>query len=201
MVWNNVYLSTPNPVGNYQGSAGSTVHSDVSVAGGIDAATLDLTSTLSVDGVTTLNAALNSRSDISVGGITATTFDSRSAMSIGGLIATTIDSRSAVSIGGLIATTIDSRSALSVGAVTATTGDFSSTVSLVTDILAAGATLTSTLSSTDGDFLSIATQANASGMTVGQLRVVFAASGISLMFSSGESSYIIASSTVSVAQA
>ena len=124
MTWNNVYLSTPNPVGNYQGSAASTVLSDVSLSGSLDAATLDLSSTLSVDGAVTLNA-----------GITGT-----------------------------------------------------------------GGTFSSTITSTDGDFLSVDTQANSSGMTVGQLRLVFAASGVSLMYSSGESEYIVASSAVSLAQ-
>ncbi len=219
MVWNTVYLSTPNPVGNYQGSAGSTVHSDVSVAGGIDAATLDLTSTLSVDGVSTFNAAINSASGISGGAIAGTTgnfgstlsvrgiqtnhaaLNSASALSVGAITATTIDSRSALSVGAITATTIDSRSALSVGAVTATTGDFSSDVSTVGDFLGAGATLTSTLSTTDSDFLSVQSAANASGMTTGQLRLVFAASGVSLMYSSGETSYTVGVSTVSVAQA
>ena len=135
MVWNNVYLSTPNPVGNFQGSAASTVLSDLSVAGSIDAENVDVLGTLTVTGATTLSGALNTASDISVGEITAT--------------------------GGIFA---------------------------------------STITSTDGDFLSVDTQANASGMTVGQLRLVFAASGISLMYSSGESEYIVASSTVSADQ-
>ena len=83
MVWNNVYLSTPNPVGNFQGSAASTVFSDVSISGGLDVGTLDTA------GVVTLSAALNSASAISVGAITATTIDSASAVSFGGVIATT----------------------------------------------------------------------------------------------------------------
>ncbi len=130
MVWNNVYLSTPNPVGNFQGSAASTVFSDVSISGGLDVGTLDAA------GAVTLSAALNSAS------------------------------------------------ALSAGEATFTGGNF-----------------TSTITSTDGDFLSVETQANASGMTTGQLRLVFAASGVSLMYSSGETSYTVGVSTVSVAQA
>lgn len=100
MVWNNVYLTTPNPVGNYQGSAASTVFSDLSVAGSIDADTIDL-----------------------VGG-----------MQVG-----------------------------------------------------------STLTSTDADFLSVNSATDASGMTTGQLRLVFLASGVSLMYSSGESQYEVGS--------
>lgn len=46
--------------------------------------------------------------------------------------------------------------------------------------------------------ISIATVANASGMTIGQLRLVFAASGVSLMYSSGASVYIINSATSGV---
>ena len=151
MVWNNVYLSTPNPVGNFQGSAASTVLSDLSVAGSIDAENVDVLGALAVTGVTTLSDALNSASAISVGGITATT--------------------------------IDSRSALSVGEGTFTGGNFASTIT-----------------STDGDFLSVDSQADSSGMTVGQLRIVFAASGVSLMYSSGESEYIVGQSAVSLAQ-
>src|SRR5690242_20735806 len=49
--------------------------------------------------------------------------------------------------------------------------------------------------------LSMATVADASGMTIGQLRIVFAASGISLVYSSGASSYIIGGSATSAAQA
>ena len=45
------------------------------------------------------------------------------------------------------------------------------------------------------------TRANASGMTTGELALVFLASGISLVFSSGASSYVIGQSTQSAAQA
>ena len=45
------------------------------------------------------------------------------------------------------------------------------------------------------------TRANATGMSIGELAVVFQASGISLMFSSGASSYVLGQSTQSVAQA
>ena len=45
------------------------------------------------------------------------------------------------------------------------------------------------------------TRANATGMSIGELAIVFQASGISLMFSSGASSYVLGQSTQSVAQA
>ena len=67
MTWNNVYLGTPNPVGNYQGSAASTVLSDVSVSGSLDVNNID------VAGTATLSGALNSASAISGGAITGTT--------------------------------------------------------------------------------------------------------------------------------
>ena len=93
-----------------------------------------------------------------------------------------LNSASAISVGGITATTIDSASALSVGEGTFTGGNFASTIT-----------------STDGDFLSVDSQANSSGMTVGHLRLVFAASGVSLMYSSGESEYVV-NSSLSLAQ-
>ena len=54
---------------------------------------------------------------------------------------------------------------------------------------------------TNSVILSMATSANASTMTTGQLRLVFLASGISLVYSSGASSYVIGQSTQSAAQA
>lgn len=35
MTWNNVYLSTPTPVGNYQGSAATAVFSGISLTGAL----------------------------------------------------------------------------------------------------------------------------------------------------------------------
>ena len=49
--------------------------------------------------------------------------------------------------------------------------------------------------------LSLDTRADAASMTIGQLRLVFAASGISLVYSSGASVYIVGQSAVSGAQA
>lgn len=139
MAWNNVYLGTPTPVGNYQGSAATTVLSGVSLTGALQ---------------------------------------------------------------GEIA----SASAISGGAITGTTGTFSgalvggSTLSLTGQLNGAGATFTSTISSTDNDFLSVNSVANSSGMTVGQLRLVFQASGVSLIYSSGKSYYEVGSAR-SAAQA
>jgi hypothetical protein len=48
--------------------------------------------------------------------------------------------------------------------------------------------------------LSLDTRANDSGMTTGQFRLVFQASGISLMYSSGKSVYVVAQSSQSGAQ-
>lgn len=56
------------------------------------------------------------------------------------------------------------------------------------------------VNNTSGVSLSMLTQANASSMTKGQLRLVFQASGVSLMYSSGASSYMLAGSAQSVAQ-
>ncbi len=52
-----------------------------------------------------------------------------------------------------------------------------------------------------GAILSMATSANASGLTTGQLSLVFLASGISLVYSSGKSTYVIGQSAQSAAQA
>lgn len=54
---------------------------------------------------------------------------------------------------------------------------------------------------TNAAVLSIDTRADSNGMTIGQLRVVFAASGISLVYSSGATVYTIGASAVSAAQA
>lgn len=54
---------------------------------------------------------------------------------------------------------------------------------------------------TNAGAISVASFATTGGMTIGQLRVVFAASGVSLIFSSGVSTYIVAGSAVSGTQA
>jgi hypothetical protein len=53
---------------------------------------------------------------------------------------------------------------------------------------------------TNAVILSLATSANDSGRTIGQITLVFAASGISLMYSSGKTTYTIGGSAVSAAQ-
>jgi len=53
---------------------------------------------------------------------------------------------------------------------------------------------------TQGVRLSIATAANSNGLNIGELKVVFAASGISLVYSSGASVYIIGGSATSGVQ-
>jgi hypothetical protein len=78
MTWNNVYLGTPQAVGNYQGSAASTVLSDLSVSGSVDVDSLD------VAGTTTLSGALNSASAISGGAVTGTDFAATSKFSFVG---------------------------------------------------------------------------------------------------------------------
>lgn len=49
--------------------------------------------------------------------------------------------------------------------------------------------------------VSLDTRASASGMTTGELRIVFLSSGISLVYSSGRSSYVLGQSTQSALQA
>ena len=95
---------------------------------------------------------------------------------------------------------LNSASAISGGALTVTTGVFSGAVDTASavstgELTSTGGNFSSTITSTDGDFLSVDSQADSSGMTVGQLRLVFAASGVSLMYSSGESEYIVNSAT------
>lgn len=53
---------------------------------------------------------------------------------------------------------------------------------------------------TNANRFSMATVANPNGMNIGELKVVFAASGISLIYSSGASVYIVGQSAVSGAQ-
>jgi hypothetical protein len=53
---------------------------------------------------------------------------------------------------------------------------------------------------TNSVVLSMATAADSSGLTIGQLRLVFLASGISLIYGSGKSYYIVGQSAVSAVQ-
>ena len=70
MAWNNVYLSTPNPVGNYQGSAASTVLSDLSVAGSIDVNNLDAAGTVTASTNAVLSGVSASLTTLASSGIT-----------------------------------------------------------------------------------------------------------------------------------
>ena len=72
---------------------------------------------------------------------------------------------------------------VSVGALAASTGAFSGTVTV-----------------SDDQFLSVNTVADATGLSVGQLTLVFMTSGVSLVYSSGDSYYVV-NSALSAAQA
>lgn len=56
-------------------------------------------------------------------------------------------------------------------------------------------------SASSADFMSIVTAANSSSMTRGELRIIHALSGFSLVYSSGATVYTIGASAVSAAQA
>lgn len=85
------------------------------------------------------------------------------------------------------------------------TSTLTATSQISTPVLAVSGGLIASAASldlrTNSVVLSMATVANASSMTIGQLRLVFAASGISLVYSSGASTYIIGGSATSGAQA
>ncbi len=192
---NTTYLGQP-PVGDNLNTgflpptaseATHQVRSDISTAGQLFAqgaadvgGATALGSTLAVTGITTLSAALNSASAISGGAITGTT----------GTFTGAIGTDSAVSGGALTMTTgvftgtIDTDSAVSIGELTATGGNF-----------------TSVISSTDagGDVLSIATAADDTGMPDGAMRFVNTASGISIAYRSGGTTYYYGHSTISEA--
>lgn len=53
---------------------------------------------------------------------------------------------------------------------------------------------------TNSAVISMVTVANTTGMTIGQLRLVFQASGVSLMYSSGATVYTVGASAVSAVQ-
>jgi len=82
------------------------------------------------------------------------------------------------------------------GSVAATTGDFSSTLSVdgaskTAWIGCAGLTSSSVLTLSTVAPLSILTNAADTDMTIGQLRLVFLASGLSLCYSSGATLYVV----------
>lgn len=57
MTWNNVYLGTPTPVGNYQGSTASTYFSDITVGNVLANTATIATGTITTGTITTVNAA------------------------------------------------------------------------------------------------------------------------------------------------
>ena len=138
-----------------------------------------LYSTLSVGGAARLGSTL------SVDGAStfqaAATFNaaiaSASAISGGALAGTTLNLGSTASVRGIttLHAQLDSASAISSGAIAATTASFNTI-----------------------DFLSVSTGANASGMTTRELRLVFAASGLSLCYSSGKTTYNVNSAESAV---
>ena len=126
----------------------------------------------------------------------------------------TIHRRSDLSLAGDLnvtgATTLEdalnSASAVSGGAATFTTGVFTGTIDTDSAVSGGEATFTggnfsSVITSTDagGDFGSIATAANDTGMPDGAFRFVNTASGISLAYRSGGTTYYYGHSTISEA--
>ncbi len=126
----------------------------------------------------------------------------------------TVHQRSDVSLGGALFVTgvttlsdaLNSASAVSGGAATFTTGVFTGTIdtdSAVStgEITATGGNFSSVITSTDagGDFGSIATAANDTGMPDGAFRFVNAASGVSMAYRSGGTTYYLGGSTISEA--
>ncbi len=121
---------------------------------------------------TASEATLNARSDIS----TAGELHAQGDAVIGGTLAVTgITTLSAA---------LNSASAISGGALTATTGAFSDLI---------------TSSDVSGNFLSVGTFANDSEMAANNFRVVQSASGVSLAYRSGSTTYYFGVSTVSEA--
>jgi hypothetical protein len=163
---NTEYLTTP--------SGSTTVLSDLSISGTLDVSDIDtatgtFTSTLSVDGKTTLNS-----------GVSGTAAEFSSTLSV------------------------DGKTKLGSG-ISGTAAEFSSTLSVdgatkAAHISCAGIDAASTVTLNDTAApLSVLTNANGNDMTIGQLRLVFAASGLSLVYSSTDSIYIV-NSAVSAAQ-
>ena len=127
---------------------------------------------------TASEATIHLRSDLSLAG----RLDAQGATVLTDTLAVT----GATALTGVttLSAALESASALSAGEATFTGGNFSSV-----------------LTSTDagGDFGSIATAANDTGMPDGAFRFVQAASGISLAYRSGSTTYYMNSSTVSEA--
>jgi len=120
--------------------------------------------------------------------------------------AVAFDSTLAVTGVTTLSAALNSASAISGGTIAGTTGTFSGAIG--TDSAISGAAIkgtsleatTSVVTIAHTTPLSIVTAADDNDMTVGQLRLVFRASGLSLIWSSGTSEYELAESTVSAAQ-
>ena len=121
----------------------------------------------------------------------------------------TIDSASAISGAAITGTVITATSNMSAPAFRALAGSaVSPSVQIGSNLsrgfYAASATTIALVGGfdlrTNTNIISMHTLANDSGRTIGELSLVFAASGMSLMFSSGKTSYTIAASAVSAAQ-
>ena len=124
---------------------------------------------------TASEATVNQRSDVSLAGdLNVAGSTTVAAITTGAITATTIVATS----------TIDTDSAVSGGEATFTGGNFSSVISS-TDAL--------------GGFGSVATAVNDTGMGDGEFRFVNAASGISIAYRSGGTTYYIPGSTESEA--
>lgn len=143
-------------------------------------------STLSVRGAATLHAALNSASAISGGAITGTTGTFSSLVSgVGNITGQQI----IASAGSAIGPTLTFASDTSRGFYLSTT----STIAMTS-----GTTLNLRTGSVR---VSWHTNANSNGLSIGELAIVFATSGISLVYSSGASVYVLGQSSQSAAQA
>jgi len=126
---------------------------------------------------TASEATQNFRSDISTTGELHAQGDA--------VVGGTLDTTGEATFTTVVATgTIDTDSAVSIGELTATGANFSSVISS-TDAL--------------GGFGSVATAANDTGMGDGEFRFVNAASGVSIAYRSGGTTYYIPGSTESEA--
>lgn len=120
----------------------------------------------------------------------------------------TTDYTSAVSVGShltastlsVLGTTHLTGAVACAAGIAATTADFSSTLSAdgntrLAGLWSAGAESSSIVTITANPCLSLTTRVNANDLTIGQMAVVFTASGLSLVYSSGASLYDVGSNT------
>jgi hypothetical protein len=112
-----------------------------------------------------------------------------------------LTSLSSLSVQGLVVTG-SSQLLGSANLISASTVTVTSQISAARVVVGGGPTLSagSLDLRTNSVVLSMATAADSSGLTIGQLRLVFLASGISLIYGSGKSYYIVGHSAVSAVQ-